>query len=258
MGLRLTFGYASDTGQVRDNNEDSLISFYADVMNENDRPAFGVFVVADGMGGHQNGEKASAIATETIMDTVLRDVYLRLFATGADQSVQPPVLETLEEAITNANSQIVKQVPQAGTTVTAAVIMGNLAYFGHVGDSRAYLIRDGEIEQITEDHTFVNRLVAIGTMTREEAEQSGEGHRIYRALGLGEKMDVDTITRRFRTGTLLLCSDGLSGMVNDDAILEVVESTEDPQRACDMLVELANNNGGHDNVSVIVVKMVSD
>jgi len=258
MGPRLSFGYASDTGQVRENNEDSLLSFYADVMNENNRPMFGVFVVADGMGGHQNGEKASAIATETIMDTVLRDVYLRLFATGADQAVQPPVLETLEDAITNANKQIITEVPEAGTTVTAVVIMGNLAYFGHVGDSRAYLVREGEIEQITDDHTFVNRLVEIGTMTKEEAEKSDQGHRIYRALGLGETMEVDTMTRRFRTGTLVLCSDGLSGMVDDDAICEVVKSTEDPQRTADMLVELANQNGGHDNVSVIVVTMVND
>lgn len=258
MGPRLSIGYASDTGQVRENNEDSLLTFYSDVMNENNRPAFGVFAVADGMGGHQNGEKASAIATETIVEGVLRRVFLHLFTDNGDGAYQPPVLETLEDAITDANTQIVKKVPEAGTTITATVIVGNLAYFGHVGDSRAYLIKNGEIEQITEDHTFVNRLVKIGTMTKEEAENSGEGHRIYRALGLEAKVEVDTITRRFRQGTLLLCSDGLSGMMSDDDMLEIVDSTEDPQRACDMLVALANENGGHDNITVIVIKMVND
>ena len=256
MAMKILFGAATDVGQLRENNEDALLTYVADIRNDNNRPPFGLFVVADGMGGHLNGEKASAIATETVLDDVVRRVYLRILS-DSDDGYQPPIGETLESAAETANKDVRRKVPNGGTTLTAAVILGNLLYIAHVGDSRAYMHRDGELEQVTEDHTFVNRLVQMGTMTSEEAAKSEASNRIYKAIGIADSVEIDTITRRIKPGTaLLLCSDGLSGMVSDEAMQEVLNSTDDPQRACDMLVDLGNQNGGQDNITVIVVLVI--
>jgi PPM family protein phosphatase len=255
MAMPITFGYASDPGQVRENNEDAVVAFFSGISNDNNRPPFGLFAVADGMGGHMNGEKASAAAVELLVDEVVRRVYLRLF-TSDDEDFQLPIGEVMESAIEAANDEINRKVPDGGTTITAAVVMGNLAYIAHVGDSRAYLVTDDEIEQITEDHSFVNQLVKMGTMTAEEAEQSGQANKIYKALGIAETVEVDKLTRRFKPGVrLLLCSDGLTGEIKDDVIHQTVAEAATPQAACDRLVEIANDNGAQDNVTVAIVSM---
>ena len=255
MSYTIKFGYASDVGQFRENNEDAALVFYADARNDNQRPGFGVFAVADGMGGHLSGEKASAIATETLLKEVIRHIYEPIFT--SDPTTQLPVADIIVDAVTNANQEIRQKLTKAGTTLTALVVFGNMAHIVHVGDSRAYMIREDEIERITEDHTVVERLVQEGHMSREEAALSPEGHRIYRALGMFEVAEPDTYARRFRTGNrILICSDGLYNEVSDETIASVIGNSPSPQDACDELIRLANAHGAPDNVTVIVVEMV--
>jgi protein phosphatase len=256
MAYVIKFGYASDVGRFRENNEDAALVFYADALNDNQRPAFGVFAVADGMGGHLSGEKASAIATETLLKDTIRRIYQPIF-TGTDPTGQLPVGDIILDAVANANQEIRQKLNKAGTTLTALVVFGNMAHIVHVGDSRAYMIRDDEIERITEDHTVVERLVQEGHMSREEAALSPDGHRIYRALGMFEVAEADTYARRFRAGNrILLCSDGLYNEVPDDTIVSVIGNAPSPQDACDELIRLANAHGSPDNITVILVEMV--
>lgn len=255
MGSALEFGYISDIGQLRENNEDAALVFFSAALNDNRRPLFGVFVVADGMGGHLNGEKAAAIVTETLVSDAIQHIYHPIFAT-ADENFQLPVGDIVTEAISKANQVIRQNYVNAGATVTALAVLGNMAHIVHVGDSRAYMIREGEIEQITEDHTVAERLVGGGFLTREEADQSPEGHRIYRAVGIFDDVEADTYMRRFRPGSaILVCSDGLYNLVPGEEIRQVVEAIPNPQAACDQLVKMANDRGAPDNVTVILVKM---
>lgn len=258
MAYTIKFGYKTDVGQLRDNNEDAALVFYASARNDNNRPAFGVFVVADGMGGHSSGEVASTIVTETLLNDAIRHIYHPIFS-ASDDATQVPAAEIIEDAIHSANSEIRRKLSKSGTTVTALVVLGNMAHIAHVGDSRAYMIREGEISQITEDHTVVQRLVKEGQMTQEEAAASSKGNQIYRAVGMFETVEADTMVRRFRPESrILLCSDGLYGEVSEEDMLRVVEVSPSPQDACDELVRLANENGAPDNVTVILVEMHED
>jgi serine/threonine protein phosphatase PrpC len=172
-------------------------------------------------------------------------------------SDQPTISEVLEDAMIQADRAVKDAVPEGGTTLTAAVIHGNLLYVGHVGDSRAYLINDGNMELITRDHSLARRLQEIGHLTAEEAEAYPQKNVLYKALGQGEALDdVDRATRRLLPGSqLLLCSDGLWGVVDDEAILEIITETSDIQETCDRLVAVANQAGGPDNITAVLVEM---
>jgi serine/threonine protein phosphatase PrpC len=250
----LTFGQATDVGLVRTNNQDAAYSFFSTNRSSDERPDFGLFVVADGMGGHQDGEKASALAARTVATYVLNTILIPLM-TG-DNENQDPITEILTAAIVKANSEVIHNVPDGGTTVTSMVIIGDLAYIAHVGDSRLYLIAKDSIEQLTRDHSLVQRLIELDQLTPAEAAEHPNKNMLYRALGQNETVEVDTLTRRLPPKSrLLLCSDGLWNVVEDREIVEIVKQTANPQEACNKLIALANTRGGGDNVTVLLLHM---
>ena len=261
---RVEFGYGRDIGMVRANNEDSIYASYATQMNVGDRPDVGVFIVADGAGGHEDGERASAIASRIVAEA-LNAQLLRPMLDETDDSDEldlPPIAEVLAEAIRIADERIRARVPDGGTTLTAAVLIGDLAHIAHVGDSRAYLFTpeaDGEeerLEQLTRDHSVAKRLEEIGHITREEANHHPEASRLWKIMGLTDNLEPDISTRRLPPGSqFVLCSDGLWNMVPDEELIAVLSTSTTPQEAADILVAAANAHGGSDNISVVVLRM---
>jgi protein phosphatase len=222
------------------------------------RPDFGLFIVADGMGGHEHGEKASAMATRVVAKYVTDDIFMpMLYSDPGGNAERPTVAEVLRNAVQKANEIVSEQVPEGGTTVTAAAIMGNLVYIAHVGDSRAYLITQDGIEQITRDHSLVQRLIELDQLTPEDAIEHPQRNVLYRAIGQSESLDVDAITRQIPPGGyLLLCSDGLWNLVGKEEIQEIVlQHSGSNQAACEALVGLANERGGPDNITVVLVRV---
>ncbi len=250
----LTFGQATDIGLVRNNNQDSVFALFSTNRSVDERPDFGLFLVADGMGGHHDGEKASALTAHTVALQVMTTIFTPLL-TG-DNANQPPISEALTTAIEKANLEVIKNVPDGGTTLTSAIIIGDLAYVAHVGDSRIYLLTKDSIEQLTRDHSLVQRLIELDQLTPEEAAEHPNKNMLYRALGQNEAVEVDTLTRRLPPKSrLLFCSDGLWNQVEEKDIVEVVKQTANPQEACNKLIALANKRGGADNVTVILLQM---
>jgi serine/threonine protein phosphatase PrpC len=253
---RLKVGHASDMGKVRTTNQDAVLILLSAAEMVGTPPTMGLFVVADGMGGHTHGERASALAAQTIARYVADEIYvpaLESHEPGADQRTIP---EVLTEAMEAANAAVHAEVPDGGTTVTCAFIRADLVHIAHVGDSRAYLVSEDRLELITRDHSLVRRLQELGQLTPEEAEQHPQRNVLYRAIGQGDTLEVDAATRRLPPSScLLLCSDGLWGVVAEDDLLNIVRSTPDPQEACEELIKAALAGGGPDNISVVLVHM---
>lgn len=228
--MNVRAGAATDIGRVREGNEDSFLAREP------------LFAVADGMGGHLGGEVASRLALETVE---------RLFQERAGS-----LTEQVEEAnrAVFERSQQDRDVAGMGTTLTAALVEGERVRLAHVGDSRAYLFRDGTLHRLTEDHTLVHRMVQEGEITEAEAERHPHRSVLTRALGVDPGVRVDEGYVRIRPGDrLLLCTDGLTGMVPEQRIGAVLQEIADPQRAADRLVSEANDAGGVDNITVIVL-----
>ena len=225
-------GSRTDVGRVRDHNEDSLVVKH---------PLYAVF---DGMGGHEAGEVASEIAAKVV------------------QNLSPSILDptALGQAVINANLEIIhaantgKGRPGMGTTCTAALMSGNKLVVAQVGDSRAYLLHDGKLQQLTRDHSYVADLVERGEITKDYARVHPDRSKITRALGTDPNMVPDLYELEVESGDrLMLCSDGLYSMITDDDIEHILCAEADPQAAADRLVREANEWGGHDNTTVIVV-----
>lgn len=253
----ITFGQSTDVGMVRSNNQDTVLSFFFSSRSAEERPDFGLFIVADGMGGHQDGEKASAMTARTVASYVTSNIYLPMLADNGALD-QPPIAETLIAAVQKANSDVITKVPEGGTTLTAVAVIGDLAYVVHVGDSRVYLITKDGIEQVTRDHSLVQRLIELDQLTPEEVIDHPQKNVLYRALGQSETLEVDTITRRLPPNSrMLLCSDGLWNQVLETEISEIVMGHQSPQEACDKLVALANTRGGTDNITAILLHIPS-
>jgi protein phosphatase len=232
-------GRASDTGRKRRHNEDSYVV------------APPLFAVADGMGGAQAGEIASKLAAAALEETDP--------GTGnAEERLVSLIQEANRRVHERANSD--PATSGMGTTITAALVEGNRVTFGHVGDSRAYLVRDGTIDQLTEDHSLVNELLKSGKLSPEEAETHPQRSVITRAVGTDPDVDVDTFVIEGEVGDVfLICSDGLTDMVDDDDILEVLEHFHDDlDRATNSLVAAANRGGGEDNITVVAFAIVAD
>lgn len=238
-------GVISDIGKNRDKNQDS---YY--VSSDKDFP---LYLVADGMGGHRSGEVASTMAVEIIKKEIL--------LSKDDLNKEKKILKTIKESVEKANTKIyLKSIESEecngmGTTITLAYIFEDKFFIGHVGDSRAYLIRGEEITQITEDHSYVNELLKLGSITVEEAENHPKKNMITRAVGSSSKISMDLIVKNYKKNDiLLLCSDGLFNMLNDNEIYEVFNREEDMQKACEILVDRANENGGLDNITLVSIK----
>jgi protein phosphatase len=249
----ITFGSRTDVGRVRKNNQDSLTTVTGDRLGGR---ADGLFIVADGMGGHAGGEIASRIAVETV-PAVVGEELARLNGHMTAETL----VDSLRQALSAANEAVYKQAranPELrgmGTTCVAALAREGAVAVGNVGDSRAYLLRGGRLRQITDDHSLVQEHVRAGEMTAEEARDSRFKNVITRGIGLASRVEPDVEALELEEGdTLLLCSDGLSGMVRDEEIEAVLASEPDPQAACDRLVERANANGGADNITAVVIR----
>jgi serine/threonine protein phosphatase PrpC len=234
--VRFAFGDRTDVGRGRPENEDSLLV----------DPDDGLYAVADGMGGHRAGEVASATAIDALKTAFLGG-------------------QRLDQAVGAANAAVFARAAEdaslrgMGTTLTAIALHDSTAEFGHVGDSRAYLMRDGNVTQVTEDHSLVEQLVREGRLTPEEAQNHPQRAIITRALGVDPNVAVDTYRIDLRPGDrLMICSDGLTNMLSDDTIAQTLRRHADPQQAADTLVDMANQAGGDDNITVILLDALSD
>jgi serine/threonine protein phosphatase PrpC len=247
----------TDVGLQRDHNEDSFA-----ILKDH-----ALYIVADGMGGHRAGDVASRLATEAIVDffrTTASDDFTWPFHFDARLSEEENRLLT---GIKIANRQIVdrsnrsREYQGMGTTVVGALFNSKRGkmYIGHVGDSRAYRVRNGQIVQMTRDHSLVNDyLLAMPELTEEQRSELPKNV-ITRALGMQEQVTVDLQSDDTQTGDYyLLCSDGLSGMIDDAEIVEVVQSSGDLEEICRRLVALANEHGGEDNITALVVRIDAD
>lgn len=239
--LKLSWHGITDPGLVRDHNEDHFA--FLDLGTRT------LFVVADGMGGHDAGEMASTLAVKAACSEV-RD--------GAARGTDPRAL--VERAVQRANTEVKREASRTGsnmgTTLSVALVSEGIAYIGSVGDSRVYWIENGSIAQITEDHSVVAKLVAAGQLTKEEARNHPRSNLLYRTIGNDDKVTVNTYRKELtRGGTLLLCTDGLWGEVGDEEI-RMICGDEDTDLICARLVQKADANGGKDNITAIVVKII--
>jgi len=238
----LRVGSATDVGRRRDHNEDALATFESEDGGL-------VLVVADGMGGHLAGEVASAMAIEILQR--------ELKAPAADPS------GALRAAIELANREIWDEAARdsekagMGSTIVAAIVRGNQAYLANAGDSPAYLVRDGQTEQLTRDHGLVAEQVEAGVIAEEDAEHHPFRHILTRCLGAEASVEVETYPpRELQAGdVLVLCSDGLTEHVRKREVAALVEA-EDPDEVARDLIEVANQRGGHDNITVVVARAV--
>ncbi len=256
LSTGLTVAKASDIGQVRGRNEDAFLTIDATLQNDDGLTPLGLYLVADGMGGHQKGEVASSTAVRVAACHIIQDVFVPFLSEEEQDSQRRPINEALIDAVEAANLAVHTQVPEAGTTLTAALVLGHRVYLAHVGDSRAYLFSQGTLQQITQDHSLVARLVELGQATPEEALTHAHRNVLYRAIGQAGSLDVDTYMQPFPEGScLLLCSDGLWGTVSDQEIADVLAMAPSPQNALERLIAMANQNGGSDNITAILVVM---
>jgi protein phosphatase len=255
---RLIVGSSQSIGIERSHNEDALLLLNGFTMGINAHADFGVFLVADGMGGHRAGEVASAVTIRTVARKITEHTVVELLD-GDEDTEGESLQDQLKKALEEANQAVVDTVPGGGTTLTAAVLVGNQVTIGHVGDSRAYFIQDGKPEVITRDHSLVERLRELGQLTEEEAAVHPQRNVLYRAIGQGANLEVDVFSMPVPMGGyLLICSDGLWGVVPDPTMLEIIKMAPNPQVACDQLVQAANFAGGPDNISVVLVQFPRD
>ena len=259
--LRLTLFGRTDVGQVREHNEDNFLVANLDaevrgLKDENRTPIVRgnglVIGVCDGMGGAAAGEVASQLAVDIIYEQLI---------TGGPADSDDELARRLVRSIEQAGSRIFQEARAdrsrrgMGTTATIAALRGRRLFFGQVGDSRAYLLRAGKLIQVTRDQSLVNQLVEAGQLTEEEAETFEHNNIILQALGTAETVQVDlTYADAYAGDVLMMCSDGLSGMLRADEILSVLDRLTDPLEACRELTDRANAAGGHDNITVIVAR----
>lgn len=249
----LRVGYASHIGCVRPHNEDYVLVLTAGQLGYSSPGGpFGVFIIADGMGGHQAGEVASMVAARTVARCLVTDILIPYLDERAS-AMRKPIADALCDAVEAADQAVKDRVAGGGTTLTCGLVMGDHVHIAHIGDSRAYMFGD-TLRQITRDHTLVDRLVEMGQISPAEALSHPHRNVLYRAVGQGDGAEVDIYLEVMSPSSqVLLCSDGLWGMVTDDQIASILSSDLSPQAACEALVEAATQAGGTDNVTVALV-----
>ena len=242
-------GMLTDVGQVRTVDEDSILAADLSFGVNSDTSKFLLLAVADGMGGHAKGEEASKIALNAIARAVIPDLLNNT-----------PFTKILEKGIQNANQDILDYTaknPEAsgmGTTSVCAVVKDNQIHLANVGDSRAYRVSDDEICRVTKDHSYVQALIDEGEITEEQAREHPRKNEITRAVGIMPSIEVDTMKLTLDSDeSLLLCCDGVIAHLSDDDIHKIIRGSSDPQTACQEIVDMANERGGSDNISLIIL-----
>ena len=242
-------GMLTDVGQVRTVDEDSILAADLSFGVNSESSKFLLLAVADGMGGHAKGEEASKIALNAIARAVIPDLLNNT-----------PFTKILEKGIQNANQDILDYTaenPEAsgmGTTSVCAVVKDNQIHLANVGDSRAYRVSDDEICRVTKDHSYVQALIDEGEITEEQAREHPRKNEITRAVGIMPSIEVDTMKLTLDSDeSLLLCCDGVIAHLSDDDIHKIIRDSPDPQTACQKIVDMANERGGSDNISLIIL-----
>jgi PPM family protein phosphatase len=253
---QMIVGCGHSVGKQRDHNEDALFTLSTTLVTDSQQHPFGLFIVADGMGGHQHGEVASGLAVRAISGYVIRKLFMPIYSLRPEMPTDS-LQEIMQEAIMEGHRAIVKEAVNSGTTVTAAIILGDQLMITHVGDSRAYAIYpDGSLKVLTRDHSLVKRLEELGQITSEEAAVHPQRNVLYRALGQSEPFEPDSSSYPLpRGGYLMLCSDGMWGLVSADEITKTIKTSPTPEIACQKLVNAANEAGGPDNITVILIRI---
>ena len=244
-----TIGMLTDVGKVRTIDEDSILAADLSFGVNSKSSKFLLLAVADGMGGHAKGEEASKIALNAIARTVIPELFN-----------DTPFTELLEKGIQNANQDILDytaKYPESsgmGTTSVCAVVKGNEVHLANVGDSRAYVVSDDEIRVVTKDHSYVQALVDEGKITQAEAREHPKKNIITKAVGISPSVEADkSILTLGSDESLLLCCDGVIAHLPDEDIHKIINDSPDPQSACQKIVDTANERGGSDNISLIIL-----
>ena len=244
-----TIGMLTDVGKVRTIDEDSILAADLSFGVNSKSSKFLLLAVADGMGGHAKGEEASKIALNAIARTVIPELFN-----------DTPFTELLEKGIQNANQNILDytaKYPESsgmGTTSVCAVVKGNEVHLANVGDSRAYVVSDDEIRVVTKDHSYVQALVDEGKITQAQAREHPKKNIITKAVGISPSVEADkSILTLGSDESLLLCCDGVIAHLPDEDIHKIINDSPDPQSACQKIVDTANERGGSDNISLIIL-----
>ncbi len=250
----LSVSYGCSLGAVRQRNEDSCLVFSTGAGGHFSLMPFGLYIVADGMGGHTNGHVASKTASRVAARYILERIYLPLLHDDSGLN-QTPIQEVLVNAVQAANTAVFQADldSDSGTTLTIALVMGRRLHVAHVGDSRLYLLDNNELRPVTSDHTLVQRLQDIN-QPADDITFAQIRHVLLRAVGQVEDVEVDTYMRLLpRNGKLLLCSDGLCGPVSDEDMQTILQKDMSLEQMVDELTDAAMEAGGYDNITAIVV-----
>jgi len=247
---------AQSVGRTRTHMEDSAFALTMDLFLP-ERPAtLGIYMVADGMGGHDNGEVASKIAIQITVSSLMQTLIDPLLR-GELLPSQQEVLAVLEAAFTRAQEQVLRNVSGGGTTLTLALLLEKNLYYGHIGDSRLYIRSShADFQRLTQDHSLVRRLVDLGQISEADAAHHPQRNVLFRALGQTEGFKIDLGHLDLVEPTqLLICSDGLWGLADEEELLKVISAVPGDVNVAQQLCDLANNAGGTDNISVIFVEI---
>jgi len=243
-------------GARRERNEDSCFSFVSEIGGHFKMQPFGLFIVADGMGGHADGHIASKIASRTAAHHIMNRLYLPLLEDN-EKVMQTPIQEVLETAVQRANKSVYEYDPEmdSGTTLTIALVLGRRLHVAHVGDSRLYMYANDKLDPVTSDHSLVQRLQDVGQLTAEEATFYRYGHILLRAVGQSDAVEVDTYMQLLpKSGILMLCSDGVSGFISDAEIAEILKQDMPVTKMADSIFAASMSVGGFDNITAVVVE----
>lgn len=252
-------GSGQSVGKQRDHNEDTLFAMSSILADEQAGKPFGLCIIADGMGGHRNGEVASSSAARAVVRLILNRVYGHFLDTSNEQ-LEEGLQEILELAVLEAQKSVVRHAPGGGTTLTIALIVGGQITIAHVGDSRAYFIHpDSRLEKITRDHSLVQTLVDREEISEAEAFVHPQKNVLLRAVGQPDPYRPDLQSHQIpKSGKLMLCSDGLWGVLPEGEIMRIIGKYKEPVEICHELVKAANAAGGPDNISVVIVDFIGD
>lgn len=252
----LAFAALRDVGQIRSINQDSVYGLITTVPRADSDVPIGLFVVADGMGGHEGGEIASQIAISTVARVVLADLIVPALDEAVTESLQTLLVGALQEANRNIWETAQANGTDMGTTCTAVLLLGHTVYVAHIGDSRAYLAMPDGMQVLTNDHSAVGRLIQMGQIDAEEAREHPMRSHLYRTVGQTPDVQVDYDYHQVGGAThVLLCSDGLWSMIDDATIHGAIHAAAWPQDACRALIARANAAGGEDNISAVVISL---
>ncbi len=247
---------AQSPGIQRDHNEDALFCLTTLITGNGEATPFGIYIVADGMGGHQHGEVASEVAVKTMASHLVREVFIHHISPDSqppDESLQ----EIMKKGIHKAHEKVLGEASGGGTTLTALTILGKQMTIAHVGDSRIYQIdSNSRMTSLTRDHSLVRRLEELGQLTPKEAAVDPRRNVLYHALGQGTPLEPEIISVPCpHSGYVLVCSDGLWGVISETMITDIIQNNDSLPGACQEMVDASNRAGGPDNITVILIRL---